>query len=193
MRLPYDVYRNISALRNILKNSSRTSTRTLRVNTSIWGRTSYDITQDQLQSLIGLRFTVPQIAELLQVSTRTIEHRLAEYSGLARGRERHFRTGKRADNLDTTLFRLPVLALPFSPSSSGRHFAGFPVVIKTPSICVHCVLINEMMLFGMISELISNITRLLSLFYSVNLWKFTATFILDSRKETRSSASDLRF
>ena len=78
MRLPYDVYRNISALRNILKNSSRTSTRTLRVNTSIGGRTSYDITQDQLQSLIGLGFTVPQIAELLQVSTRTIEHRLAE-------------------------------------------------------------------------------------------------------------------
>ena len=130
MRLPDDVYRNISALRNILKNSRRTSVRILRVNTSIWGRTSYDITQDQLQSLIGLRFTVPQLAELLQVSTRTIEHRLAEYSGLARGRERHFRTGKRADNLDTTLFRLPLLALPFFLSSSGRHFAGFPVMAK---------------------------------------------------------------
>ena len=106
---------------------------------------------------------------------------------------RHFRTGKRADNLDTTLLRLPVLALPFSPSSSGRHFAGFPVVIKTPRICVNCALINEIMLFGMISELISRITRFLSLFYLVNLWKFTATFILDSRKEARSSASDLRF
>ena len=114
-------------------------------------------------------------------------------SGLARGRERHFRTGKRADNLDTTLFQLPVFALPFSPSSSGRHFAGFPVVIKTPRICINCALINEIMLVGMILELISRITRSLSLFYSVNLWKFTATFILDSRKETRSSASDLRF
>ena len=79
------------------------------------------------------------------------------------------RTGKRADDLDTTLFPLPVLALPFSLSSSGRHFAGFPVVIKTPRICVNSALINEIMLFGMISELISRITRFLSLFYSVNL------------------------
>ena len=65
MRLADDVYRNISSARNILKNLSRTSARTPRVNTSIRGRPSYDITQDQLQSLISLRFTVPQIAELL--------------------------------------------------------------------------------------------------------------------------------
>ena len=84
MRLPDDVYRNISSARNILKNLSRTSARTPRVNTSIRGRPSYDITQDQLQSLISLRFTVPQIAELLQISTRTIERRLAEYNMSAR-------------------------------------------------------------------------------------------------------------
>ena len=35
-----------------------------------------------------------------------------------------------------TLFRRSVLALPFSPSCSGRHLAGFPVVIKTSRICV---------------------------------------------------------
>ena len=40
------------------------------------------------------------------------------WGDLARGREHHFRTGKRADNLDATLFRLPVLALPFSPKGS---------------------------------------------------------------------------
>lgn len=76
------------------------------------------------------------------------------------------------DNLDTTLIRLPVLALtfsPFSPSSSGCHFAGFPVMIKTPRICVNCALKDEIMQFGMISEFISRITRFLSLFYSVNL------------------------
>ena len=78
-----DVYRNISSARNILKNLSRTSARTPRVNTSIRGCPSYEITQDQLQSLISLRFTVPQIAELLQVLTRTIE-RLAEYNMSAR-------------------------------------------------------------------------------------------------------------
>ena len=94
---------------------------------------------------------------------------------LARGRERHFRTGKRADSLDTTLFRLLVLALPFSPTSSGRHFAGFPVSIKTPGICVNFALINEIMLFGIISgiisELISKITWSLPLVYSVYFGK----------------------
>ena len=34
---------------------------------------------------------------------------ILQQSCLARGRECHFRTGKCADNLDTTLFRLPVL------------------------------------------------------------------------------------
>ena len=94
---------------------------------------------------------------------------------LAKGRERHFRTGKRADSLDTTLFRLLVLALPFSPTSSGRHFAGFPVSIKTPGICVNFALINEIMLFGIISgiisELISRITWSLPLVYSVYFGK----------------------
>ena len=82
-----------------------------------------------------------------------------------------FRMGKRADSLDTTLFRLPVLALPFSPTSSGRHYAGFPVAIKTPGICVNFALINEIMLFGIISELISRITWSLPLVYSVYFGK----------------------
>ena len=83
---------------------------------------------------------------------------MSYYSGFARGRERHFRTGKRADSLDTTLFRLPVFAAPFSPTSSGRHYAGFPVAIKTPGICLNFALINEIMLFEIISEFISKIT-----------------------------------
>ena len=106
------------------------------------------------------------------------------WGDLARGREHHFRTRKRADNLDATLFRLPVLALPFSPKGSGRYFAGFPVAIKTPGIRVNFALINEIMLFGIISELISRITWSISLFYSVYLGKSTASFMLDSRKET---------
>ena len=93
----------------------------------------------------------------------------SQYCDLARGLERHFRTRKRADSLDTTPFRLPVL--PFSPTSSGRHFAGFPVAIKTPGICVNFALINEIMLFGIISELISRITWSLPLVYSVYFGK----------------------
>ena len=62
----------------------------------------------------------------------------------------HFRTGERADSLDKTLFRLPLLALPFSPTSSGRHFAAFPIAIKTPRNYVNCALVYEIILFGMI-------------------------------------------
>ena len=55
-----------------------------------------------------------------------------------------------------TLFQLLVLMLPFSLTSSGRRFTGFLVMIKTPGICVTCAFINEIMLFGMISELQDN-------------------------------------
>ena len=48
------------------------------------GRPSYDINEDQLRSLIDLRFTVPQISELLHVSMRTTERRLAGYGISAR-------------------------------------------------------------------------------------------------------------
>ena len=100
-----------------------------------------------------------------------------------------------ADSLNTTPFRLQVLALPFSLTSSWRHFPGFLVAIKTPWICVNCALIDEIMLFRMIPELISRITRSLCLFYLAYLWKFTATVTLGSPKqtETRSLASDPRF
>ena len=69
----------------------------------------------------------PWVYSVLLLSTQEAARAHTKKSDLARGRERHFRTGKRADSLDTTLFRLPVLALPFSPTSSGRHYAGFPV------------------------------------------------------------------
>ena len=40
-----------------------------------------------------------------------------------------------------------MLALPFSPTSPGRHYPGFPVAIKMFRICVNFALINEIMLF----------------------------------------------
>ena len=94
---------------------------------------------------------------------------------LARGRNVISERESARNSLDTTLFRLPVLALPLPPTSSGRHFAGFPVAIKTPGICVNFALINEIMLFGIIagiiSKLISRITWSLPLVYSVYLGK----------------------
>ena len=67
MRLPEDVYRDISAARRIIENSSATSARTLRVNTNMPGRPSYEISEDQFQSLIDLGLTFPQISVLLHV------------------------------------------------------------------------------------------------------------------------------
>ena len=79
VRLPGDIYGDISAARSILENLSSSSVRTPQVNSNTPGRPSYEISVDQLQSLIDLRFTAPQIARLLHVSSRTIERRLAEY------------------------------------------------------------------------------------------------------------------
>ena len=80
VRLPEEVYLDISVARRIIiENLSPASVRTRQINSSRPGRPSYEISTDHLQSLIDLRFTVPQIARLLYVSTRTIDRRLAEY------------------------------------------------------------------------------------------------------------------
>ena len=85
VRLPEDVYGDISAARRILENLSSTSVRTPQISSNMPGRPCYEITVDQLQSLVDLRFTVPQIARLLHVSTRTIERRLAEITASHQG------------------------------------------------------------------------------------------------------------
>ena len=84
IRLPEDISRYISTAKRIIENSSSTSSGTPRILTGVPGRPSYDINKDQLQPLIDLGFNVPQISELLQVSKRTIERRLAEYDISAR-------------------------------------------------------------------------------------------------------------
>ena len=58
MRWPGDIYADISAGRRILENLSSTSVRTPQINSNAPGRPSYEISVDQLQSLIDLRFTV---------------------------------------------------------------------------------------------------------------------------------------
>ena len=113
------------------------------------------------------------LSELLFIFAlmRRLKRLLTKLEWFSKRTGSHFRTGKHAESLHTTLFRLPVLALPFSPTSSGRHFAGFPIAIKTPGICVSFALINEIMLFGIISgiisELICKITWSLPMVYSV--------------------------
>ncbi len=43
------------------------------------GRPSYNITREQLKFLVDSAFTVPQMSDIIGVSTRTIERRLSEY------------------------------------------------------------------------------------------------------------------
>ena len=125
MRLPEDVYRDISAARRIIENSSATSARTPRVNTNMPGRPSYDISEEQLQSLIDLAFTIPQISELLDVSTRTIERRLAEYGISARA----FSTITEQE-LDNQVRDIKT----FHPNCGSKNLAGYLAVrnIKVP-------------------------------------------------------------
>ena len=59
MRWPWDIYGDISAARRILENLSSNSVRTPQINNNAPGRPSYEISVEQLQSLIDLRFTVP--------------------------------------------------------------------------------------------------------------------------------------
>ena len=45
-----------------------------------FGRPRYDISQEQLKYLLENRFTIPQIADMLAVSERTIHRRMNEFS-----------------------------------------------------------------------------------------------------------------
>ena len=132
-------------------------------------------------SSITFRYKVPvDISKCVGCPLRNLSRETMQIPAFVAPSERYLWTEKRADSLDTTLF---------SPISWGRHYAGFLVAIETPGICVNFALISKMMLFGIISELIYRIIWSLTLFYPMYLWKFTATFMLNSRKETRSSES----
>ena len=110
------MYLDISVVRHIIENLSSASVRTRQINSSRPRRPSYEISADQLQSLIDLRFTVPQIARLLYVSTRTIEPRLAEY-GIS---SRSFSTIT-DEELDGQVRDIKV----FHPNCGSKNLLGF--------------------------------------------------------------------
>lgn len=70
-RIPEDIYDEISSARRLIERKSNVSTRAPQINTNLPGRPSYDISREQLQFLIDVGFNVPQIKDLLHVSTRT--------------------------------------------------------------------------------------------------------------------------
>ena len=78
-KVPEEVYSHISQARRIMEQSCSVSKRVPLTQTSIRGRPSYDLPEKQLASLIELGFSVPQMSNMLQISKRTIQRRLAQY------------------------------------------------------------------------------------------------------------------
>ena len=113
------MFKETFRLQDSLENLSSTSVRTPQTSSNTQGRPSYEISVDQLQSLIDLRFTVPQIARLLHVSPRTIERRLAEY-GIS-SRSFFTITDEELENNDGQVRDIKV----FHPNCGSKNLAGF--------------------------------------------------------------------
>ena len=112
--LSEDIFRDILSAKGILENISRS--RTTRIFSGAPGRPSYDVAQDQLQALIDVGFNVGQIAELLQVSKRTIERRLAEYGISTRSY-----CDIANDELDAIVQEIKL----FHPNVGSKNLAGY--------------------------------------------------------------------
>ena len=76
---------SIRGIRSILDNPV-TERRDLPLSQGAVGRPRYGISQEQLEYLIDLRFTCPDIARLLGVSLRTIRRRMEEFGIAIRDR-----------------------------------------------------------------------------------------------------------
>ena len=116
LRLSEDIFRDILSAKKILENISKSHSRTPRVFSGTWGRPSYDLRQDQLQALLDVGFNVGQIAELLQVSKRTIERRLQEYGISARSY-----CEITDDELDAQVREIKL----FYPNIGSKNLAGY--------------------------------------------------------------------
>eukprot|EP00794_Sanderia_malayensis_P014740 gene14740-16278_t len=73
------VFQELLGARQIAENACSSSLRVEQRRDGNRGRPSYVITKEQLECLVDLGFNATQIKDLLHVSKRTIERRLAEY------------------------------------------------------------------------------------------------------------------
>ena len=75
-RIPEELFNLLSSARSLLQqNEERASV----VRSGTPGRPAYDIRKEQLEMLLRARFSVRSIADLLHVSSRTIERRMQEH------------------------------------------------------------------------------------------------------------------
>ena len=77
-KVPEEVFAELFQARRIIEGYVSKFTRVPQLQSNSRGRPSYHITEEQLVSMIDLGFTVPQMAQMLQVSTRTLERRIAQ-------------------------------------------------------------------------------------------------------------------
>ena len=75
-RIPEELFNLLSSARSVLlRNQERANV----VRSGPPGRPAFDISREQLEMLLRARFSVRCIAELLHVSSRTVERRMEEY------------------------------------------------------------------------------------------------------------------
>ncbi len=85
-RVPDGVISVLSRVRVQLQADMHCQQKPPTVNVNRQGRPKFDITAEQMRLLLAAHFTVPGIASLLHVSTRTIERRVQEFGLSARQR-----------------------------------------------------------------------------------------------------------
>ena len=111
-------------------------------------------------------------------------------SDLARGRERHFRTGKRADSIDMTLFRLPVLSVTVLPNKFKTSFRRLSRRDQNAwDLRKLCTYKRDNAVWNDFRTHFQH-NRVTS-FVLFGVFKRTASFMLDSREEIRSLANGL--
>ncbi len=84
LKVPGEVFAGLFQATATIERFSSKSTPVPQLQCNSRGRPSYDIAEEQLVSMIDLGFTVPQMSQMLLVSTRTLERRIAQYDLSAR-------------------------------------------------------------------------------------------------------------
>eukprot|EP00794_Sanderia_malayensis_P018368 gene18368-20215_t len=117
LKVPEEVFAGLFQARAIIERFSSKSTRVPKLQCNSRGRPSYDIAEEQLVSMIDLGFTVPQMSQMLQVSTRTLERRIAQY-GLSSARSQTLISDT---DLDKTVADIKL----YNPNCGSKNLAGY--------------------------------------------------------------------
>ena len=116
LRLPENIFRDALNAKVLLESIAKSRSRTPRLFSGVRGRPSYGVAQQQIESLLDVGFKVGEIADLLQVSKRTIERRMTGFGLSARSF-----TDITNDNLDSQVREIKL----YHPNIGSKNLAGF--------------------------------------------------------------------